>query len=116
TPAQRDLIRQFVDRRGGGLLLVGGRYAFADGGWGTSSLADLLPVVLPEAKHTYHVDPATVALTPAGADNFVTRLVDDPTANAELWKKLPYLIDYQEPGVPKAGATVLVNMVAGGRT
>jgi uncharacterized membrane protein len=116
TPAQRDLIRQFVDRRGGGLLFVGGRYALADGGWGTSNLADLLPVALPDAKNTYHVDPATVALTPAGADNFITRLADDPGANAEVWKKLPYLMDYQEPGVPKAGATVLANMDAGGRT
>jgi uncharacterized membrane protein len=116
TPAQRDLIRQFVDRRGGGLLLVGGRYALADGGWGTSNLADLLPVVLPDTKNTYHVDPATVALTPAGADNFITRLADDPAANAAMWKKLPYLIDYQEPGVPKAGATVLASMDAGGRT
>ena len=116
TPAQRDLIRQFVDRRGGGLLVMGGRYSLADGGWGTSNLADLLPVVLPDAKNTYHVDPATVALTPAGTDNFITRLKDDPAANAEAWKKLPYLIDYQEPGVPKPGATVLANMQAGGRT
>ena len=44
TPAQRDLIEQFVDRRGGGLLLLGGRLALADGGWSASGLADLLPV------------------------------------------------------------------------
>jgi uncharacterized membrane protein len=116
TPAQRELIRQFVDRRGGGLLLVGGRYALGDGGWGASDLADLLPVVPPDGKNTYHVDPATVALTPAGADNLITRLADDPAANAERWKKLPYLMDYQEPGVPKSGAVVLANMEAGGRT
>ena len=50
TPAQRDLIEQFVDRRGGGLLLLGGRMALADGGWGASGLADLLPVLLPEPE------------------------------------------------------------------
>ena len=116
TPAQRDLIRQFVDRRGGGLLVLAGRSSLAAGGWGTSTLADLLPVVLPDGQNTYHVEPATVALTPAGADNFITRLKDDPVANAETWKTLPYLIDYQEPGVPKPGATVLANMEAGGRT
>ena len=33
TPAQQDLIRQFVDRRGGGLLMLGGRFGLADGGW-----------------------------------------------------------------------------------
>jgi uncharacterized membrane protein len=115
TPAQRELIREFVDRRGGGLLLLGGRYSLADGGWGVSNLADLLPVVLPDAKSTFHVEPATVELAPAGLDNYVTRLIDDAAANAQRWKSLPYLMDFQEPGTPKPGATVLANMSAGGR-
>ena len=33
TPAQLDLIRQFADRRGGGVLFLGGRFGLADGGW-----------------------------------------------------------------------------------
>jgi uncharacterized membrane protein len=115
TPAQRDLIHAFVDRRGGGLLLLGGRFALADGGWGASNLADLLPVDLPAAKATFHVEPATVELATAGLDNPVTRLVDDPAANAKRWKGLPYLMDYQEPGTPKPGATVLADMSAAGR-
>ena len=115
TPAQQELIRQFVDRRGGGLLVLAGRSSLADGGWGASNLADLLPVVLPDAKDTYHVDPATVELTPAGADNFITRLTDDPASNAERWKKLPYLIDFQDPGTPKPGAVVLAEMTGNGR-
>lgn len=115
TPAQQDLIRQFVDRRGGGLLLLGGRFALADGGWGGSGLADLLPVVLPSRKNTFHRSPATAELAPAGADSLICRLVDDPARNAERWKTLPYLMDYQEPGTPKPGATVLAEMKAGGR-
>jgi uncharacterized membrane protein len=115
TPAQQDLIRQFVDRRGGGLLFLGGRFALADGGWGGSSLADLLPVILPSHKNTFHRVPATVELTPAGADSLISRLIDDPARNAERWKTLPYLMDYQEPGTPKPGATVLAEMKAGGR-
>ena len=114
TPAQQDLIRQFVDRRGGGLLLLGGRFALADGGWGGSNLADLLPAVLPSHKNTFHRVPATVELTPAGEDSLISRLVDDPARNAERWKKLPYLMDYQEPGTPKPGAAVLAEMRAGG--
>jgi len=115
TAAQQELIRQFVDRRGGGLLLQGGRASLADGGWGASSLADLLPVVLPNRKGTFHRDPATVELTPVGADNIITRLVEDPARNVERWKKLPYVMDYQEPGTPKPGAVVLAEMSAGGR-
>jgi uncharacterized membrane protein len=115
TAAQKELIQQFVDRRGGGLLFLGGRASLGDGGWGSSSLADLLPVVLPNKKGTFHRDPATVSLTPVGADNIITRLVEDPAANVERWKKLPYLMDYQEVGTPKPGAVVLAEMTAGGR-
>ena len=37
TPLQQELLREFVDRRGGGLLFLGGRFALGDGGWGGSS-------------------------------------------------------------------------------
>ena len=115
TPAQQELIHQFVDRRGGGLLLLGGRYSLADGGWPTSSLADLLPVMLPNKKGTFHRDHATVNLTSAGADSVVSRLVEDPAHNADQWKKLPYLQDYQEVGAPKPGAAVLAELTGGGK-
>ena len=32
TPTQQQLIRDFVDRRGGGLLFIGGRASLSDGG------------------------------------------------------------------------------------
>jgi uncharacterized membrane protein len=119
TPGQQEWIRQFVDRRGGGLLLLGGQYALADGNWNASTLTDLFPTVLPTRPGTFHreEDPkigtthATSELAPAGVDNIITRLVDEPAANAAKWKKLPYLMDYQDPGVPKPGASVLANMV-----
>ncbi len=47
----------------------------------------------------------------AGVDSIITRLVDDPAANAAKWKKLPYLMDYEDPGTPKPGAAVLANMI-----
>ena len=50
-------------------------------------------------------------LAPAGVDNIITRIVDDPAANAAKWKKLPYLMDYEDPGTPKPGAAVLANMI-----
>jgi uncharacterized membrane protein len=115
TPQQQELIHQFVDRRGGGLLLLGGQFSLADGGWAASGLADLLPVTLPGRKGTFHRDHATPMLTPAGAESVICRLSEDPTKNADRWKKLPYLIDYQDPGTPKPGAEVLAEMMAGGR-
>jgi hypothetical protein len=81
--------------------------------WGGSTVADLLPVILPDGRDTFHRDPATVSLTAAGADSVITRLVDDRTANTERWRKLPYLMDYQDPGRPKPGAAVLAEMHSG---
>ncbi len=119
TPNQQELIHDFVDRRGGGLLLLGGQFALADGGWNASKLTDLLPTVLPTEAGTFHreADPrnglthATAELAAAGVDSTVTRLVDDPAANADKWKKLPYLMDYENPGTPKPGASVLADMI-----
>jgi uncharacterized membrane protein len=113
TPRQQELLREFVDKRGGGLLFLGGRFALADGGWGASSVTELLPTFLPNGKNTFHRDPAMAQLTPAGADSAVTRLLDDPAKNVERWRKLPYMMDYQDVGTPKPGATVLAEMNAG---
>ncbi len=119
NPAQQELIREFVDRRGGGLLLLGGQFAMADGGWNASKLPDLFPTTLPSQAGAFHreADPkngithTTAELAPAGVDNIITRLVDDPAANAAKWKQLPYLMDYEDPGTPKPGAAVLANMI-----
>jgi uncharacterized membrane protein len=112
TPVQQELLREFVDKRGGGLLFLGGRFSLSDGGWGSSSLADLFPTFLPNAKGTFRRENATVQLTAAGAESPITRLLDDRAVNVERWRKLPYLNDYQDPGAPKPGATVLAQMMA----
>ena len=113
TPVQQELLREFVDRRGGGLLFLGGRSSLGDGGWASSSLADLFPTFLPSARGAFHRDAATVVLTAAGVESPITRLLDDKNLNAERWRKLPALEDYEDPGSPKPGATVLVQTVAG---
>ncbi len=115
TPEQQQLIKDFVDRRGGGLLLLGGRSSLADGAWGVSNMADLLPVILPNHKDTFHREDATVELTPAGADSIIARLLEDPAKNIDRWKKLPPLMDYQEVGTPKPGAAVLAEAKVGTR-
>ena len=113
TPVQRELLREFVDKRGGGVLFLGGRFSLSEGGWGSSSLADLFPTFLGNEKGTFRRENATVQLTAAGAESPITRILDDRAANVERWRKLPYLNDYQDPGTPKPGATVLAQMMAG---
>ena len=120
TPVQQDLIRAFANRRGGGILWLGGEYALGDGGWAESSMSTLLPVTLPNHTGTFEradLDPSDThhpkpELTAAGAQSVITRLVDDPAANVKKWQQLPWLMDDQDVGVPKPGATVLANVLS----
>ncbi len=114
TPLQQELLREYVDRRGGGILFLGGRSSLSDGGWNASALNDVLPTFLPSGRNSFHRNSATVELTAAGVESPITRLLDDPAKNAERWRRLTYLADYEDPGTPKPGATVLAEMHARG--
>lgn len=115
TATQQEMIHQFVDRRGGGILFMGGRAGLADGGFAKEPFAGMLPVKLPGKRETFHRDPATAELTGPGRESLICRIEEDPDRNVARWKKLPYLMNYQEPGTPKPGALVLAEMLAGGR-
>lgn len=113
-PAQQDLIKQFVDRRGGGALFLGGKDSLSDGGWSKSDLAELLPTVLPEpskGRNTFFRIGADVELTAAGRESLITRIEENPDKNVERWKKLPYIMNFQDVGQPKPGATVLAEAI-----
>jgi len=116
TPTQQQLIHDFVDRRGGGLLLLGGRASLSDGGYPNSPLADLVPTKLPPNKGTFHRDFSKVELTQAGRESILTRLEDNPERNVARWKDIPMVADYQEVGEPKPGATVLLNVTPPSRS
>jgi len=115
TPTQQQLIHDFVDRRGGGILWLGGRASLSDGGYPGSPLADLIPVRLAEGKGTFHRDFTGQELTPEGARSILCRLDDDPARNAERWKKMPQMANYQEVGEPKPGASVLLESTPAGK-
>lgn len=109
SPTQQDLLRQFVDRRGGGLLFLGGRNGLADGGWAVSPLVDLLPTSLSDKRNSFQRDRAKVELTSSGRDSFIVRLNEDSGKNAERWTKMPELANFQVTGPAKPGATVLLD-------
>src|SRR6202045_4189720 len=115
TPLQQELLREYVDRRGGGVLFLGGRSSLSGGGGGAASMNELLPTFLPTGLNNFHRNPTTVELTAEGRDSPITRLLDDPTKNAERWKRLTYLADYEDAGSPKPGATALAQMNVGRR-
>ena len=105
---QQQLIYDFVDRRGGGLLLLGGRHAYSEGGYHESPLRDLFPVVLPpiadaEFSHDARLEPTAAAwVHPALA------LADDGDASIERWLTLPPLTLVNPIRRVKPGATLLL--------
>ena len=71
------MLADFVNVRGGGLLMLGGRRAFAEGGYAGTPLAEVMPVVVsgdavPDSL-TFFAD-LKVALTPAGASHAVSQI------------------------------------------
>ncbi|MBI3934817.1 MAG: hypothetical protein HY316_08990 [Acidobacteria bacterium] len=109
---QQKSIYDFVSRRGGGVLFLGGREALAAGGYQNSSLTDLIPVELQTAgaSASFHFAPAKFQLTSRGWDKL--QLSSDADTNKQDWDKLPPLGTYQLTGEPKPGAVVLGEGVA----
>jgi hypothetical protein len=115
TATQQQNIKDFVDRRGGGLLFIAGRASFTDGGWNNSPLADLIPTQLPVARNGLKREFSSVGLTQQGAQSVLLRLDENPAKNAEKWKKIPQIANYQDIGEPKPGATTLLEVTPQGK-
>lgn len=115
TPAQQTAIHDFVDRRGGGLLFLGGRASLNDGGYASSPLNDLIPAKLSDNKPSFHRDFTGQQLTLAGAQSVLCRLDENPARNLEAWKKMPQMANYQDVGEPKPGATMLLESTPAGK-
>jgi uncharacterized membrane protein len=117
TVDQLRMIAEFVDRRGGGLLMLGGRHAFAEGGYAGTPVADALPVLLDAAgrRDATTPVPVEVARTRAGASHPITQLGEDEEASATQWSQLPTLTSVNVLGAAKPGATVLLTGSSTGR-
>lgn len=114
TPVQQDLIRQFADRRGGGVLFLAGRFAFNEGGYAKSPIAEILPVHLTSGQQTFHRDYVSADLTRAGRESVICRLEEGRERSAERWKKMPQMANYQVLGDAKPGAVTLMEVLAPG--
>ena len=110
TGDQLKMIAEFVDRRGGGLLMLGGPRAFAEGGWTGTAVSDVLPVVLDRNKVLAKGSVMRLSIKPtrAGAATAVTQLGANEQASAERWSSLPVVTAVNRVEAVKPGATVLL--------
>ena len=108
SPEQLRMIADFVNKRGGGLLMLGGRRSFAEGGWGGTPVGDVLPVVI-ENTNTKYFSEVQAKPTRAGATYPVTQVAGDEKASAAKWNDMPAVTSVNAIHLAKPGATVLLS-------
>jgi hypothetical protein len=114
TRDQLQMLADFVGVRGGGMLLLGGRHAFGEGGYADTPLAAVMPVVIageavPDSL-TFLAD-IKPELTPAGAASAATQVAATDEKSSERWKTMPEATSVNYLRGLKPGAVVLVNGV-----
>ncbi len=116
TPDQLRMMADFVSLRGGGLLALGGRLAFAEGGYAGTPVAEALPV---EIEPTKAADNFLAALkvrpTRLGQTHVATQVGATEKASAERWASLPALTSVNPIRRVKPGAAVLLTARDGER-
>jgi uncharacterized membrane protein len=112
TGDQLRMIAEFVDRRGGGLLILGGARALSEGGYAGTAVADVLPLVLDQSAREPQLARLIVRPTRAGAGHAVTQIAENESASAEKWNFLGQLetkvTTLNSADAIKPGATVLL--------
>lgn len=115
TSAQLDLLRAFVERRGGGLAVMGGR-SFGDRGVVTTVLGDTVPVeprgggAANAAAGAVGRDGVRITLTTAGRAHPLMQLGADEAASEARWEQLPSLAAASAVGPARPGAEVLATV------
>jgi uncharacterized membrane protein len=110
TPEQLRMLADFVSKRGGGLLMLGGRRAFAEGGWGGTPVGEVLPVVIENSNEKYFSE-VSARPTRAGVTFPVTQVAGDERASNAKWSDLPPVSMVNSVRESKPGATVLLTGV-----
>jgi uncharacterized membrane protein len=91
THDQLQMIADFVSRRGGSVLFLGGHSSFAEGGWAGTSVEEIMPVILgpPQRGADGYFTHVKVAPTPAGLAHPAVQLDADLDDVEERWEGLP---------------------------
>ncbi len=113
THDQLQMIADFVSQRGGGLLMLGGRRSFVEGGYAGTPVEDVLPVELLGDGDDEFLAEVFVQPTPSGRSHPVAQLAENEELSAERWDEMPALTVVNEITEVKPGATTLLSGVRG---
>jgi uncharacterized membrane protein len=111
TGDQLRMISDFVERRGGGLLMIGGPRSFGEGEYTGTPVADALPVVVARPGKSLDALPVAhlkVRPTRAGEAHAVTQIAATEATSRARWPDMPPLTSVNPVRDVKPGATVLL--------
>jgi uncharacterized membrane protein len=117
THDQLRMIADFVSQRGGGLLALGGRLSFSEGGYAGTPVDEVLPVVLEPVDISPETEEVSapgffaslvVKPTPFGTTHPVTQFGSDLESSTERFQTLPPLSTLNDVRSVKPGATTLL--------
>jgi uncharacterized membrane protein len=112
TPEQLRMLADFVNKRGGGLLMLGGRRSFAEGGWAGTPVGEVLPVALePGAREAPYFSELSVHPTRAGALFPITQIAENEAASSARWDGMPPVSAVNPIRAVRPGATILLSGV-----
>jgi uncharacterized membrane protein len=112
TGDQLQMLAEFVDRRGGGLMMLGGARSFSEGGYAGTAVGDVLPLVLDPGQRSPQLARLSVKPTRAGAAHGVTQIAENEKESAAKWEFLstlePRVTTLNAADTIKPGAIVLL--------
>ncbi len=110
TQDQLQMLADFVSRRGGGVLFLGGHGSFAEGGWGGTTVEEVMPVILgaPMRGDDGYFTEVKVEPTPAGLAHPAVQLDAEPDQVADRWRSLPPVTAVNQLDRIRPGATELL--------
>ena len=105
---QLRMLKEFVQVRGGGLLMLGGVNSLGLGGYTGNPVGGVLPVVVTDRDPPYSDEKYNPRATPEGLRHPVMRLSADPRSNSHMLEKAPPLFGITPVRGVKSGASLLI--------
>ena len=111
TQVQMKMLADFVSIRGGGVLFLGGRRSFAEGGYSGTPISDVMPVAIegppvPDSL-TFFAELKTT-VTQAGRSSAVAQIASTTAKADERWRTLPSVTTVNYIRRVKPGAVTLL--------
>lgn len=108
---QLAMVEEFVRKRGGGFLMLGGVNSFNRGGFVGTPIEKLLPIRLASKSVRYDHREFRIKAATRGLTHAVMRQHDDPVTNNNIWNTVSPLIGRNPVKGLKPAATALMELL-----